>query len=98
VGGPSAGLAFTLGILQRFSKTDLTRGHRIAVTGEIALDGSVGPIGGVKQKVIGARWAGAQYFLLPAANYDEARPYAQGLTLVPVHTIDEALAFLKKLK
>jgi PDZ domain-containing protein len=97
VGGPSAGLAFTLEILQRFSKTDLTHGHRIAVTGEMEVDGTVDPIGGAKQKAIGARMAGAQYFILPADNYAEARPYAQGLTLVPVHNVDEALAFLKTL-
>jgi len=98
VGGPSAGLAFTLGILERFSRSDLTHGHRIAVTGTIALDGSVGAIGGVKQKAIGARWAGAPYFILPAANLDEAPPYAAGLTLVPVATVDQAVAFLKTLR
>ncbi len=97
VGGPSAGLAFTLGILQRFSKTDLTHGHRIAVTGQLEANGQVDAIGGAKQKTIGARWAGAQYFILPADNYAEARPYAHGLTLVPVHTVDDALKFLQNL-
>ena len=98
IGGPSAGLAFTLDILQRFSRVDLTHGHRIAVTGEIASNGLVGPIGGVKQKTIGARWAGAEYFIMPAGdNYNEARPYAHGLKLVPVRTLDDALAFLKTL-
>ena len=66
--------------------------------------GLVGPIGGVKQKVIGARQAGAQYFFVPAycdssdCNYKEAKPYAKGLTLVPVYTLDEALAYLKHLR
>lgn len=97
IGGPSAGLAFTLGILQRLSSTDLAHGHKIAVTGTIDLYGNVGAIGGVKQKVIGARWAGAQYFILPYDNLAEARPNAHGITLVPVHTLAEALAFLQHL-
>jgi Lon-like protease len=98
IGGPSAGLAFTLEILQRFSRSDLTHGRRIAVTGALEVDGTFDAIGGFKQKTIGARWAGAHYFILPADNYAEARPYAHGLTLVPVHTIDEALAFLRTLR
>ena len=75
IGGPSAGLMLTLGLLNRLSPTDLTHGHNIAGTGTISLDGSVGPIGGVKQKVIGAEWAKAQYFFVPCAygNYTDAQ-------------------------
>jgi PDZ domain-containing protein len=98
IGGPSAGLMITLAILNRFSGTDLTHGHRIAGTGTIDVDGTVGPIGGVKQKVLGARAAHAEYFLVPQDNYAEAKPYARGITLVPVSTLDDALAFLKQLK
>jgi PDZ domain-containing protein len=101
IGGPSAGLMFTLGILNRLSPTDLTHGHRIAGTGTIALDGSVGAIGGVKQKVIGAEWAQAQYFFVPydGGNYDDARKdVGSHMMLVPVHTLADALAFLRGLK
>jgi len=104
VAGPSAGLMFALSIVNRFSPTDLTHGLKIAGTGTINADGFVGPIGGVKQKVIGARHTGAKYFFVPAycqpdsCNYKEALPYAKGITLLPVNTIDDALAALRKLK
>jgi len=104
VAGPSAGLMFTLGIINRLSSTDLTHGYKIAGTGTIDANGFVGPIGGVKQKVIGARQVGAKYFFVPAycdtntCNYKEALPYAKGITLIPVNTVDDALAALRKLK
>jgi PDZ domain-containing protein len=104
IGGPSAGLMFTLAIINRLSPSDLTHGYKIAGTGTIDPDGNVGPIGGVKQKVIGAREAGAEYFFVPAycdptdCNYKEAKPYAKGITLVPVYTLDQALAYLRHLK
>lgn len=100
IGGPSAGLMFTLGVLNRLSPTDLTRNHCIAGTGTIGLDGTVGAIGGVKQKVIGAEWAHAQYFLVPldGGNYTDARKaVGPHMTLVPVRTLDDAIAFLKRL-
>src|SRR5213078_2142555 len=84
VGGPSAGLAFALDILQELGR-NVAHGHRIAATGEIALDGTVGPIGGVKQKTLGAREAGVDAFLVPAGkNAREARLYADGLQIIPV--------------
>lgn len=95
--GPSAGLIFTLSIINHLSPVDLTHGHKIAGTGTIDAAGNVGAIGGVKQKVIGARQVGAQYFIVPLDNYAEAKPYARGITLVPVATLDDALAFLKGL-
>jgi len=104
VAGPSAGLMFTLGIINRLSSTDLTHGYKIAGTGTIDANGFVGPIGGVKQKVIGARQVGAKYFFVPAycdsntCNYKEALPYAKGITLIPVNTVDDALAALRKRK
>jgi len=104
VAGPSAGLMFALSIINRLSSTDLTHGYKIAGTGTIDNDGYVGPIGGVKQKVIGARQAGAKYFLVPAycdantCNYKEALPYAKGITLIKVNTLDDALTALRKLK
>src|SRR5208283_4057824 len=69
VGGPSAGLMFTLAVYSLLDPTGLNGGWNIAGTGTIDLDGNVGPIGGVQQKVVAAERAGAQYFLSPAANY-----------------------------
>jgi PDZ domain-containing protein len=98
VGGPSAGLAFALDILQELGR-NVTHGHRIAATGEIALDGSVGPIGGVKQKTFGARKAGVDAFLVPAGeNAQEARRYADGLRIIPVKNFPQALRALATLR
>ena len=100
IGGPSAGLIFTLGLLNRLSPTDLTHGCKIGGTGTIGLDGAVGAIGGVKQKIIGAKWAGVRYYFIPydQGNYDEARKYAGKLQLVSLHNLDEALSFLHSLR
>lgn len=91
IGGPSAGLAFTLDIIDELGPTDLDRGETVVATGEMALDGSVHEIGGIKQKTIGAREAGADVFLVPDANAEGARRYADGLRIVPVSNLDEAL-------
>jgi PDZ domain-containing protein len=91
VGGPSAGLAFALDVYQQLGH-DVVRGHKIAVTGEILADGSVEPIGGVKQKTYGAREAGVDAFLVPAGdNAAEARKYAGGLRIIPVKSFQQAL-------
>ncbi len=94
IGGPSAGLAFALDVVDELGR-DIDGGRRIAVTGELGLDGSVGRIGGVKQKTIGARRAGADVFLVPDENAAEARRHANGLRVVAVSTFDEALSALK---
>jgi PDZ domain-containing protein len=97
VGGPSAGLAFALGVLSELKKGVL-HGHRVAATGEIFPDGSVGPIGGIKQKTIGAREAGADVFLVPAGdNARDARKAADGLRIVPVKNFPQALHALATL-
>jgi len=97
VGGPSAGLAFALEVMEKLGR-DVDQGHRVAATGEIELDGSVGPIGGVKQKTIGARKAGVDVFLVPAGdNAEEARRYADGLRIVPVQNFGQALRSLATL-
>ncbi len=97
VGGPSAGLPFALDILQSLGR-DVDRGYTVAATGEIELDGTVGPIGGIKQKVFGARSAGADIFLVPAGdNADEARRYAGNLRIIPVQTFQQALQKLATL-
>jgi PDZ domain-containing protein len=91
VGGPSAGLPFALEIVRMLGK-DITHGCDIAATGELALDGAVLPIGGVKQKTIGARRAGVDAFLVPAgANAEDARKYAQDLPIIPVDSFQQAL-------
>ncbi len=97
IGGPSAGLAFALDILQELGR-NVTHGRRVAATGELALDGSVLPIGGVKQKTLGVRRAGVDVFLVPAGdNAREARKYAEGLRIIPVENVRQALRALATL-
>jgi Lon-like protease len=93
IGGPSAGLAFALDIVDELGD-DIDRGRTIVATGALGLDGSVIPIGGVKQKAIGARDAGADIFLVPDGNFAEAKDAVEGLRVVPVSTFDEALSVL----
>jgi Lon-like protease len=94
IGGPSAGLAFALDILQRLGR-NVTHGRKIAATGELALNGQVLPIGGVKQKTLGVRRAGVDVFLVPAGdNAREARRYADGVRIIPVENIQQALRAL----
>ena len=94
VGGPSAGLAFTLGILDVMTPGSLTGGLKVSSTGTIALDGTVGPIGGMHQKVMASRRAGVDLMLVPASEVDEARKYAGNLRIEPVASLDDALAVL----
>lgn len=100
IGGPSAGLAFTLTLIDDLSAGDLTGGQRIVVTGTIDLDGTVGAIGGLTQKAVAAQQSGAAAFLVPATqnDIDQARQATGGdLEIVPVATLDEALAALERL-
>ena len=97
IGGPSAGLAFALDVVRELDG-DITRGHRVAATGEINLDGSVSPIGGVKQKIFGARQADVDVFLVPAGeNAQVARKYADGVRVIPVESFRQALRALATL-
>lgn len=93
VGGPSAGLAFALEIADELG-SDLEDGRRVVATGEITLAGDVLAVGGIRQKTIGAREAGASVFLVPDANAAEAREQAGDLEIVPVSDFDEALTAL----
>lgn len=95
--GSSAGLMLTLEILRQMRHTDLTRGQVVAGTGAIDEIGRVGAIDGVRFKIVGARRAGAKYFLCPAENADEARAAGTDLTVIPVRTLKEALAALQRL-
>ncbi|MGZ4334269.1 MAG: YlbL family protein [Gaiellaceae bacterium] len=97
IGGPSAGLAFALDVLEELGH-DVTRGYRVAATGQIEPDGSVLPIGGVKQKTIGVRRAGVDVFLVPAGdNAKEARKYAGSVRVIPVESFRQALHALSTL-
>jgi PDZ domain-containing protein len=107
IGGPSAGLMFSLEIYNQLTKDDLTKGYQIAGTGTISADGTVGPIGGIEQKIVAADKAGAEIFLAPNehgaknSNYRDALKAARDIRtkmkIIPVDTFDEAVAYLKKL-
>jgi len=98
VGGPSAGLAFALELLEQKGR-DVDRGYKVAATGEIELDGSVTRIGGIKQKTIGARKSHVDVFLVPVDgdNAKDAKRYAHGLKIIPVKTFQQALRALATL-
>lgn len=96
VGGPSAGLAFALDLLEELGR-NVDRGYRVAATGQIFLDGSVAEVGGIKQKTIAARRAGMDLFVVPGDNAAEARRHAGGLRIVPVETFQQALRALATL-
>lgn len=99
VGGPSAGLMFALGIVDELGPVDLTGGLNVAGTGEIDPDGKVSPIGGIAQKMRGAKAHGATVFLSPAENCEEARKTKpSGITLVKVDSLRSALAALQTLR
>lgn len=98
IGGPSAGLAFTLGVMDELSKTDFTGGQVIAATGTIEPDGTVGDVGGVAQKTAAVREAGAVAFLVPPGEYQEALKHAGShLKVIKVTTLEQALSALRSL-
>lgn len=94
VGGPSAGLPFALEIARKLGR-DITHGCKVAATGELALDGTVLPIGGIKQKTIGARRADVDFFLVPRGeNAEQAQKDAGGIRVIPVESFQQALRTL----
>lgn len=96
IGGPSAGLAWALGLHDLLTPGDLTAGRTIAITGQLSIDGGVYPIGGIDEKVVAAAAAGATVLVLPEGNLSAARAVADdGLELVPVATFEEALTYLQ---
>ncbi|MBS4211961.1 PDZ domain-containing protein [Bacillus sp. FJAT-29953] len=107
IGGPSAGFMFTLEIYNQLTKNDLTKGYQIAGTGTIDPDGTVGPIGGIEQKIVAADNAGAEIFFAPNekgakdSNYraalKAARDIKTKMKIVPVDTFDDAVKYLEKL-
>ena len=96
--GPSAGLAFTLGLMEELDRADLTGGHKIAATGTMSIDGTVGDVGGVAQKTIAVRGAGASVFLVPSPEYAVAKAHAGShLKVYAVDTIGQAIKILESL-
>tara|TARA_B100000902_G_scaffold206689_1_gene196929 strand:- start:2923 stop:3951 length:1029 start_codon:yes stop_codon:yes gene_type:complete len=97
VGGPSAGLMMALNVYNKLTENDITNSNVIAGTGTIEIDGSVGPVGGVKQKVIAAKRAGATLILVPTANYDDAKSYEDDETsIIAIETFDNALEVISE--
>ena len=96
VGGPSAGTMFALGIIDKLTPDELTKGRHIAGTGTMSPAGAVGPIGGIRQKLAGASDAGAELFLIPAVHCKEAAGFIpEGLTVTPIATLTEAVEAVK---
>jgi PDZ domain-containing protein len=99
VSGPSAGMMFTLGIIDKLGPDNLTGGYHIAGTGTIDADGKVGPIGGIQLKMKGASRAGAKFFLAPRSNCDEILGHIPaGMQVVTVDNINDALRALEPLQ
>jgi PDZ domain-containing protein len=97
--GPSAGVAYGLELLDVLTPGELTGGGKVAVTGELHLDGTIGPIGGVAQKAVTVRRAGVSVFIVPRANYKEAKAHAGNhLRVYAVDNFDDALRVLGTLK
>jgi PDZ domain-containing protein len=94
VGGPSAGLLFALGIVDKLTEEDLVRGRKIAGTGTITPDGQVGAIGGIEQKMIGAAKKGATIFLAPKENCPDISHIPENMKVIPVSTLAQAIAVL----
>lgn len=99
IGGPSAGQMFALGIIDTLTPGELNGGEQVAGTGTIDSAGTIGPIGGIRQKLYGALDAGADYFLAPERNCDEVVGHIPGdLRVIPVATLDDSLAALDAIR
>ena len=96
ISGPSGGLAFTLTIIDDLTPGNLTGGAKVAVTGTIDGDGNVGEVGGVAQKAVAARAAGAKLMIVPRSEVKEARSTADGMKLVGVRNLTGALKVLRE--
>lgn len=95
-GGPSAGMIYTLAVIDLLEEGDLTNGRVVAGTGTISMDGSVGAIGGIRQKLVAAEAAGADVVLVPRDNYDEASTAPVDVEIVAVESISEAVSYLRQ--
>lgn len=97
ISGPSAGMMFVLEIINQLLSGDLTGGHDIAGTGTISYYEDIGEIGGVRQKVVAAERAGAEFFILPEENYGEAMKVNKKMELVPEKNLQDVMAFLAEI-
>lgn len=95
-GGPSGGLIFTLGLVDLLTREDLLKGRNIAGTGTIDIDGTVGPIGGVTEKIIGAKRAGASILFISTQNCSELPAKVEGIQVIAVSKVDEAITYLQQ--
>jgi len=95
VGGPSAGLIFAVGIVEKLTEEDLVRGRKIAGTGTISASGKVGGIGGIEEKMVGASRIGATIFIAPRENCPDIKHVPNGLKVIPVSTLSEAIEALR---
>jgi len=95
VGGPSAGLIFAVGIVEKLTEEDLVRGRKIAGTGTISASGKVGGIGGIEEKMVGASRIGATIFIAPRENCPDIEHVPNGLKVIPVSTLSEAIQALR---
>ncbi|MDR0269156.1 SepM family pheromone-processing serine protease [Paenibacillus sp.] len=102
IGGPSAGLMFTMEIYNQLTEGDLTKGYQVAGTGTIDKDGNVGPIGGVQHKIVAADRKHAEIFFVPKENYADAKAKADkiktNMKLVPVNTLEDAIHYMDSLQ
>jgi len=99
IGGPSAGMMYTLAVMELLTPGSMVEGRIVAGTGTIDENGNIGPIGGIRQKVVAAEAAGAEVMLVPASNYDEALSAPRrAMDLIPVSTLTEALIALEALQ
>jgi PDZ domain-containing protein len=97
IGGPSAGLIFSLAIYDKLTATDLLNGRRVAGTGTIDANGKVGAIGGIRQKLAAATKHRARYFLVPAANCHDLTGVRTATRLIKIDTLHTAVSVLRKL-
>lgn len=97
-GGPSGGLIFALGVVEKLTPEDLLKGRVVAGTGTIRANGVIGPIGGIDDKIIAAKHAGATLFLAPVANCADVTHVPSGITVYSVNTLAEAVLVLKNSK
>lgn len=93
-GGPSGGMIFTLAVIELLTKENLLNGRSVAGTGTVRKDGTVGGIGGIQEKLVAAKRAGVDLFLAPQANCSELSSIPEGITVVAIGTIEEAVATL----
>jgi PDZ domain-containing protein len=93
-GGPSGGLVFTLGLVDLLTPVDILKGRKVAGTGTISKAGKVGPIGGVTEKILGAKSAGASLLFISRENCLDLPERVEGIAVVAIDTLDEAVAYL----